>query len=99
MSLTRCQAGVAVAAIAALCILLTWAYARSLGEAPDEMSHLHMVAHHAHTLRLSTWEDWRYGFHRAHPYHLFSPIPYFAHVPFHWLSDLLPDPSRVRSAR
>ena len=26
-----------------------------------------------------------YGSYRGHAYHLFSPAPYFAYVPFHWI--------------
>lgn len=39
-----------------------------------------MVVHHSETLRLTTWEDMRWGAMRGHPYQLYSPLPYLPHT-------------------
>lgn len=74
---------------ALLLVLLCTVYAGRLGYAPDEPSHVGMVAHHAHHLRLATRETFPYGEERAHAYQLFSPVPYALHVPFYRLAESL----------
>ncbi len=85
MRLSPAQARWAVASIAGLCALLSLGYALGLRFAPDESSHIQMVSHYSTSLRLATWEDWRWGDSRGHNYHLYSPLPYVGHIPFYWI--------------
>jgi hypothetical protein len=89
VSISQRETVAALAIIGSLSVLVTLAYAVNVEYAPDESSHIRVVEHHSRTLRLSTWEKWRYGDFRGHPYHLFSPVPYAVYVPFHWMRELV----------
>jgi hypothetical protein len=69
------------------CLGLTLAFNLTVGYAGDESNHLRIVSHHSETLRPASWEDWSYGTYRGHAYHLFSPVPYAAYIPFHWVQE------------
>lgn len=61
---------------------LTLAFNLGVGYAGDEQSHLHVVEHHSRSISPSPWDEWAYGSDRGHAYHLFSPVPYIAYLPF-----------------
>jgi hypothetical protein len=73
----------ALLTIVLVCIGLSLHYELEIGYAPDEGNHMLMVEHHSRSLALAAHEDWRYGAYRGHAYHLFSPVPYVAFVPFY----------------
>ncbi|MCB0310513.1 MAG: hypothetical protein KDD42_04730 [Bdellovibrionales bacterium] len=54
---------------------------------PDERSHIHMLNFLAHEFSIPPLDQWRFSIHRAHSYHLFSPLPYYVYIPFLWLGE------------
>ncbi len=94
MTLSPRASALALAAIASICLGISLAYTLRVGYAPDEGNHALMVDHHSRAFSLATWEEWQYGTYRGHSYHLFSPAPYFAYVPFHWVQRTTEVPRR-----
>ncbi|MFT4543187.1 MAG: hypothetical protein ACI841_005064 [Planctomycetota bacterium] len=85
MTLSKRSIRLGLTGIVLVILGLTATFTFRVGYAPDEGSHLRMVEHHSQSMSLAEPEDWRYGTYRGHAYHLFSPLPYVAYVPFRWI--------------